>query len=670
MRSDSSSSFDCRSEAPYGVALIALCTLFCVARWLRLDGLLYGDNLRWLSEARRASQGELIYRDFASMYPPLGIEFVALWQRWFGASFAVTQLAVDALGIGFVLALWRVARRIYSAPLAAACAVVVAGAGATNRGNFSLFSLSLYTPSLLFGSIGVLLAVAGALDETVQRSGFKSRALMVTGTTLALTSKLEHGVAALAALGILALTRAPVPSARAELAAWTGRSFKLLALAVMPAGLVFAALAHVAGWTNLREGLSGYGVAALSCPLWPTGRGALIGLGALGQGVACAALIAPLSTFSLHPERRRALAVRLGAFVVGTALWALHLPLMLQGFSAPGSSWLKRVAFYPLSMNGLLAPVAWASVLVLLALMLRLVQRFRRGEAVSERHARLLVLLVPATALSSRSLFSNLSSNPAVHQSSYALWFVLTPWLLLLVQEASSTLASGATFGELWRRPPAPSDRRTFRALALLAFAAALMLAPRTLNALRLPARPPALETRAGSVFVDDESSRLAYALVERHTRPGDRILEVSLGGGLSFAAQLEPATHTMQFQGVMPAPRLIELDLSRVVEHPPALVIALDSPGWGEEHGICCFCACSFPRLLWSSDTIGCKPERRYLALDWLAERYVIAEHLGSHLVLAPRDSDLGQSSKYRAELTRRPRVSRPSDCFASNPG
>ncbi|HEY3494638.1 MAG TPA: hypothetical protein VGK73_08125 [Polyangiaceae bacterium] len=641
-----------------------------MARWLRLDSLLYGDNLRWISEAGRAAHGELIYRDFASMYPPLGVEFVALWQRWFGASFAVTLLAVDLLSIAFVLAVWRVARRLYSAPLAALCAAVVAATGAANDGNFALFSLALYTPSLLTGSTGVLLVVAGALDEVSEPPSWKSRALVVTGTTLALTSKLEHGAAALIALGVLALIRAPASGARAELGAWLVRSLGSFALALIPSALVYGVLAGAAGWNNLKEGLSGYGVASLSCPLWPTGRGAVIGLGALGQGIAAATLLAPLSAWSPRNGRRREFLLRFGALALGTLLWAVHLPLMLQGIWAPGSSWLKLVASYPFSMNGLLAPVAWGSLLLLVALLVRMVERRRRGEAVSPLHARLLVLLAPAAALSSRSLFSNLSGNPAVHQSSYALWFVLVPWLALLVQELSSAVASGKSFRELWRRPPEVAERPTLRALVLLGLGVVVVLGPRSAKALLGPPHPPPLETRAGAVFVEDPSSRLAYEFVERHTRPGDRIVEVPLGGGLAFAARLRPATHTMQFQGVMPEPRLIELDRARVVERPPALVVAADDPGWREEYGICCYCACSFPRLVWNSDTIGCKLDHRYVALDWLADRYVIAERFGMHMVLAPRDSELGQISKYRADLARRPRVSRPRECFVSNPG
>ncbi len=603
----------------------ALVTLLFVAvacsawNWLELGGLLQGDNVRWMSEAARAARGELIYRDFASMYPPLGLVVTAGAYRLLGTSFVTTELVVCLLSAATVLVTFHLARRFVSQPVALGAALVLACAGATNPGNFALFSLQLYTPGLLVGCIGLGLTLIGTCDLARGGGGTSARALAAIGTNVALLSKIEHALAALVALGLSAPLALPRGGSRAALRRSLGAHFLQLLAACLPALGAYAWLMRAAGRQNVIDGLSGYGIASQFCPAWPTGLGLFGAAAGLGQAAALLALLALV-------RGRRETRWRWAALLAfGAAIWTAYLPYALENFalSQPGLRGLSKFAAYQFSFNGLLGPVMWASLALFAVLAVKTAAAFARTAEPPGDKA-LLVLLAAGALLASRGLFGHMFGNaPIVHQSSYMIWFVSAPYLLLCAVR--------------WLEARPPAQELTRFELGLLILVAFAAVGPRTVATLARRTNVTPLVTEAGKVRVADRASREAYAYVVRNTTANDRLLESPLGGGLSFASGRQPATHTMQFYGLLTPERLMQRDVAALEEHPPALVIASTAPRLGSQYGICAPVACTFPNLVWRSTRLACEPQITPAAIAFVLSRYSEVIRFDGFTVLRP---------------------------------
>ena len=620
--------------------LVLLCLACSAWNWLRPDNLLWGDHLRWMSEARRAANGELIYRDFASMYPPLWLLITSTAYRWFGATFAVTNLLIDLLSTFTVLVTWRLALHWLDDRLALAVTVVFAALGATNSGTWALFSLTLYTPAILLGAIGLGLTLLSVLDLLADDTRAAPKGLLVLGVTIALLSKLEHGLATCLTMAALAFCRLPAERTVRSIARWAARYLLLGVTSMAPAALGYALIARATGADNLLAGISGYGIAAQFCPLWPNGLGLLGGVAALGLP---AAFLAALALYYGRPWHGRSF--RLGACLIvilaGTAVWAYHLQFVLAEFkiAQPTLSGFRLFAGYCFSMSGLLAPFMWSTTILVIFMTVR-VLRSMRASSPSRRDATLLILLVPLTVLASRGMFGAVFGNcTSVHQAAYSLLVPFAPYLLLYSQDLiDATSSSGAEFRT--PAPPALRARPSRRAWKLLAFVGLAFTVPRIAKAvIRPPA--PVLETLAGRIYMADPASRDAYAYVLSHTHTTDRILELPIGGGLAFATHRLPATHTTQFNGLLTPERLMRLDADLVRAHPPELVFAVNTPNLGAIYGVCALTACTFPRLVWRSDRLACDPNQGFEVLDYVRAHYQPRARFGMFVALQRSSRD-----------------------------
>jgi len=629
-----------RLQASHGALLLVLpCVAWSAWHWLRLNNLLYGDHLRWMFEARRAATGELIYRDFASMYPPLGILVYGATYRCFGATFAVTNGLTDLLSTLTVLVTWRLGVRLLDARLALAVAVVFTFLGATNAGTFALFSLNLYTPAILLGAIGMALTIIGALDLVTDDSKLLPKILLVVGTTIALLSKLEQGAAACVTIAVLALCKLPPQRTIQTTARWLGGYLKLGVAAVAPAAVTYAVLARAVGTDNLLAGLSGYGIPARICPLWPNGLGLLGAISALGLAAATIALLSVLYTPAAQRLRLRTLVC--GALAaIGGVSWAYHLRFALVDFrsSQQTLSGFRLFASYCLSMSGFLSPFMWSGIVLLLVLIVRMLRSMRAG-GVSNQDASLLLVLVPFAVLASRGMFGSMFGNvTAVHQAAYSLLIPFAAYLLLYAQQLVDAVSSPnggfrvPALPSLWARPSG-------RGWVLLAVVGAGFTLPRVVKELG-QASAPVLDTLAGRVYLADAASRAAFDYVSSHSRPTDRILELPNGGGLSFALGRLPATYSTQFIGLLPSQRLMHVDAELVRAHPPALVLTFDNPNLGVMFGLCAPVECAFPRLVWRSDHRACDPDQRFEAVEFVRANYEPRAHFGPFVVLSPRSS------------------------------
>jgi hypothetical protein len=595
-----------------------------------------GDHLRWMFEARRAANGELIYRDFASMYPPLGILVYSTAYRWFGATFAVTNALTDLLSTLTILVTWRLSLRLLDDRLALAIAIVFACLGATNGGTFALFSLMLYTPAILLGAIGLALTVIGALNLVTDDSKLAPKAMLVFGVTIALLSKLEFGAAACSTIAVLAVCKFPNQRTVPVIARWAVGYLILAAASIAPGVVAYALLGRAVGADNLIAALSGYGVPAHICPLWPNGLGLLGATAALGIS---AAFVAALTLFYTRPWRLDSARTRacFAVVLVGSLIWAYHLRFALADFrsSQPSLSGVRLLATYCLSMSGFLTPFMWSGMLLLFVLITRVPRSMRAG-GLSHRDASLLLVSIPLSLLASRGMFGSMFGNvTAVHQAAYCLLIPLAPYLLLYTQELVDAASSA---GGGFRVPALPSlcARPSRRAWALLAIVGVACTAPRLVKELgRSPAR--LLNTLAGRVYTLDALSHSAYEYVRLNTRPTDRILELPNGGGLSFATHRLPTTYSTQFASLLPPERLMHLDAELVRAHPPELVFTYDAPNLGAKYGICAPVGCVFPRLVWRSDRLAGDPTQTFEAVEFVRANYEPAAHFGPFVMLRP---------------------------------
>jgi hypothetical protein len=594
-----------RIELAHGLILGASCVALAAYHWCKLETLVAGDNVRWFLEAYRESRGEVMYRDFSFLYGPMGIWVFAAAFRLLGPTFVALQFTIDVLSAALCLATWRLARRLLPPGPALAVGLLTALGGAGNAGNFALFSLSLYTPSLLTGLIGVLLFVLPLLDiapdDDAPRPPVPSTRqglLLATGGTLACLSKVEFAVAVVAGCAaalLLDLARRSTID--------LGRAFTRQALlwscALGPSLLVYAWLANWVGATNLIEALGGYGVGTHVCPWWPTGLGLICGAAAIGEAMLVVALASAPWASTLWRRHGWRYAVFLGVTVIGAGLFALQVPYALYDFrvsqglpAAP--SWRSDLGLLPtylLSFNGVLLPVMWLGIAMFAARSLELVgaalgrtARTPRGSA--HLPDRMLLLLAVVTGISLRGLFSGLFGDVStVNQSAYPFLFVLAAWLPISAVRLAVSVPSPAL------------ERRLLGGVVIALVGYGVIRMGHRVHQMKAGGDYQALATEAGSVRVhESEVGPALYHWIVTATPEDARLLEIPWGGGLTFAAHRHSATFSTQFFGVSPSVRIQRTDLEQIEASPPDAVIARDRPDLGTGTGV--GRGCSFPHF------------------------------------------------------------------------
>ena len=422
-----------RRSRLFGVALLlVLCGFFIALRWLKLTSL-WGDPARWLFEAFRASQGEVVYRDFAWQFPPLSLWLMSGAFQLFGATFAVAHGVLAGLGVITVFLLWAVARRLLSPGLAlitTAALTIALGTGIAPDSFW--FSLQLYTPAQLTGQIGLLIVLIVLIDYV--RSGCMSRGRWLAvsaGSTIGLLSKPEFALGIVIALGAVMIIDKPLWFNQEPIGRWLRHSLRWLLAGVAPAAVVYLGTGLQVGFDNLLAGLTGYGAAAYICPWWPTGISAFGVVTALGVG---AMWIAVLSLPRFDTLRavygRRYLALWFVA-ALGFIGAVIYLPALLRqnGFGALTPIDLVRLL---LAVGAILLPVLWWSIVGWVRDAGRVMSAYRRGRPLSNEIALRFVLAAVILALAVRGLFGDQNAiTPLVAVAVTPLLFIVwVRWLL------------------------------------------------------------------------------------------------------------------------------------------------------------------------------------------------------------------------------------------------
>ncbi|CAG0936228.1 hypothetical protein TFLX_05094 [Thermoflexales bacterium] len=601
-----------------------LCLFFVVLRWDKLNSL-WGDPARWLFEAYRSANGEMLYRDFAWQFPPLSLLLMSGTFRLFGSTFEVAQLVLNVLSLIVVLLLWVVARRMMPARLALAVTLAGVIAIATGGGpDFRFFSLQLYTPAQLTGLIGTLLLawslIAALQGGAMTLGGWLALSL---GSTIGLLSKPEYAAANMAALIVFGLIDMRVKGANKSIGLWLRRVGLILTLGLLPALIGYLFVSGLVGFDNLFAGVTGYGAAALICPWWPTGLGLLGALAALGQGVL---FVMVLSLVRFNSLRRRYggryLALWLAAGL-GLVLNVVYLPAWLRLNNVGLGGW-EALGFVT-TLGVWLLPVMWCAIGTWFILLGSYIRTWFKRQAFSSEGSWWWVLLTIGVALSARSLFGDSHSiTTMVPVAAMPIWLLVGVSGLIAILRRFKT--ADADEGQaLWAK----------LVLVLVILFAGLRL----IYGLGDEARTTytALDTLAGRVRLADRASAAIYADVLRETQPTDQVLDVAYGGGINFAARRASPTFSTQWWYLLPAQKYVDQDLAQFIQQPPRLVIANDLADYGAAFGVISPTRCPFPRLVWQPDQLAYDPMRRFAVIDYINANYQSVVAYEGMVVLMP---------------------------------
>ncbi len=609
----------------FGV-ILAVCIAAMALLWCKLNSLIWLDPAWWLHESLRFALGEMPYRDFSWQYPPLALVVVGYPLRWFGISFSVAQITIDVLSLLIVILAFCVLGYMVPRALRFWICLLVVVVCATTQTYFSLFSFLSYSPALHVATIGLLLTLLGAFRYLEHKPGIATTSLLVAGSWISLLSKQEAMLAAPAVLGLLALFDPDVDSLKIRIRRWG----PMLVAAWAPPAAVYLVLAHIVGTANLSAALRGYGLASVPCPWWPTGLGSWGALAALGVAVS---LLAVGSLFDVGRWRRMLgarYAILLLAAAAGAATWASYTWYLDGHLLLQTASVLHRLAGFAkevLSSSSILRPVLWAAIAywcVLLWTGVFASPRLKPGQL------QLLLLLVIPVSIGIRSLFgSTLSPIPEVPALDYPFLLLVGPYLLAHALEGTPGDATG-----LGLTGQAIPIRFT---ICLVAFYILLRTAGSYTELLSNDAFLP-IQTTSGTIRVrDGRVDAEIYRYVEEHTQPGDPILELPYGGGMTFATQRASPVFDTLFAQIPIADVYLQTDLNRIHATPPRVVIALNQPHFGTYWGIRGNMACVFPRLTWIPDRPSWDPNRILPLTSFIETHYRVDKSVGDWLLLRP---------------------------------
>lgn len=571
------------------LVLLVLSASCAAMNWLKLGGF-WGDAPRAWFEIYRASIGEVPYRDFTWPYPPFTLALCSSILHLFGATFTVAQVTCDVLSLACVFGVWSLARRL-TAPLPAlATTIAFTLVGATNGGNFALFSLNVYTPAILVGAVGLLLASIGLVDYI--RSGFtlKTILLLLSGGVVCCVSRPECAAAIL--LGIACLALIEFRSTSGRLGDKLRRVVSVGALLLGPSVLVYIFLAGWVGFRPLAEGITGYGLASIACPWWPTGFGVLGAAAAL-----CAALaILGILAFGVQISSRKSgswMQPRYFAVPLAAAAWLAYSAIFFKELSEQQSirQGALAVGYFLISTNTFLLPIMWLCIAMFAIEGLSFL--FKK-QARSEEERMLFVLLGLTFALSTRNLFNTVLSHATTTTPMlYPMLFAVLP---LVVREAFGRWNSVAA-----QAIPPRDLQRLYAALSvILCLYGGVRLAGYGVKEARK--QYGRLNTDAGMVKLGDGgASAEVYEFMKKNIQPGETFADVGYGGGLNFALHRSSPLYTTQFTAFRPTAQHRERDYTQLNNARTRFVIGQDPPiaRYGTEFG------CAFPRLVWKA--YGC---------------------------------------------------------------
>src|ERR1700739_364756 len=287
--------------------ILTFCGILGYLRWVKLATLVSGDTPRWLFEAQRVGAGQAPYRDFSWQYPPFSVLLFGWAMRWFGVTFAVAQVLLDAISLAIVLAGFSLARLLLPRFLLLPTMFCFVASYWTSLTFFNLFSLLTYIPALQISIAGFLFFLLGVLSY-VRTGELKASVwlLISSGAFVASYGKPETLFATFTTLLFLAILDRNYWFEERKITDWLLHYAKLCAACSVPAVVAYVWSGTLYGYSDMFTGISGYGLAKAQCPWWPTGLGVFGAASSLGE------VLFIVSALSL--TRQKYFAARFGYF--------------------------------------------------------------------------------------------------------------------------------------------------------------------------------------------------------------------------------------------------------------------------------------------------------------------------------------------------------------------
>ncbi len=609
------------ASRPLQIALLLLvAVVFTAANWLKL-GSFWMDAPRSLFEMYRASRGEMPYREFTFPYPPLAAALCGFILRGFGATFTVVQVTFALLSLACVLAAWVLARRL-APPLPALLATVTfALMGATNGGNFAMFSIDLYTPAILVGALGILLVSIGFVDTIRSGLTLPSAALLTCGGFISCLGKPESAAGLLAGLLCFALINLRWPAEDAARSRILVQVIQMGLLLLAPAMVVFTLLLAWLGRRPVLEGITAYGLASVACPYWPTGFGVVGGLAAIGAAVACMGILNFVFGSSRNVSSRRLEPLYVVAGI-GALCWLIYTRMFFRELTLqqPIRQGFLALGYLLVSANTFVLPLMWASIVML---GLDAWAYLRAGIKPNSDQKTVFVILGIIAGVSTRELFNNTVSQAT--QATPMLYAIIFPAFPLLIQHAF----------ERWTalREGAPSVLSAQRVYAASAVVLCLFSGVRLAGYAAREARKhyTQVSTDAGSIKLDDAGvSAEVYEFLKNRTLPDEPIADLAYGGGVNFALHRGSPLFTTQFANFRPTLEHRQRDYLQLRSSNVRFVISRQPPSvrYGTENG------CAFPALVWKA--LACPDDAKIVfpVLQFITDHYRPSKQFGDIIV------------------------------------
>ncbi len=178
-----------RHKQALGILLLLSLTHIATT-WGEIDIFIWRDAGRWLHEMERFAEGEIPYRDYVWLYPPLALWAIGAIARAFGSDVQIIWAATSIVCLLIYLSFFQYVSALVRRPLVAP--VVVGGfllsAGYANYQSAPL-PMGMYTPATPIG----FLLILSALLSFMRLSGSGSRRYATAmGVLLALSILTKH----------------------------------------------------------------------------------------------------------------------------------------------------------------------------------------------------------------------------------------------------------------------------------------------------------------------------------------------------------------------------------------------------------------------------------------------------------------------------------------------
>jgi hypothetical protein len=600
--------------------LVLVAVAFSAANWLKMSTL-WMDAPRSLFEMYRASMGEFPYRDFTLPYPPLAIAVCGQILRWFGATFTVAQVTVGLLSLACLLAAWLLARKLAPPLPAMISTLALAVTGGTNGGNFALFSLDLYSPSILVGALGLLLASSGLVIAIRERLTSSAVALLIFGGFISCLGKPESAAGLL--VGLFCLVLAELHSAsKADFSQKLTYSLRVAACSLAPAVLAYAGILVRLGPRPVIEGVTAYGLASIACPWWPTGYGLVGAAAALGAALVGLGVFVLFGIGRPPSSEQNVLILTLPPIGVGAVCWLAYTRLAFTDLVSqqPIRGGPLAIAYYLVSANTFVLPLMWVSALMLI---LEAISYLRIRTRRNSEDEVCFVILGLIFGVSTRELFNNAISQAT--QATPLLYAIIFPAFPLIVERALVWWNSLLRFA-----PSSLLRQRVYVAgnVALCLFGAVRVAGYSVREARKHYLR---INTDAGLVRVaDDGVSADVYYFLKENTAPEEPIADIAYGGGINFALHRRSPLYTTQFANFRPTLQHRQRDYLQLLAARTRFVINRDPPEfrYGTAMG------CAFPGFVWKAVAPASGNDVAFPILQLVREQYRPRKRFGDIVI------------------------------------